>query len=411
MEQISFFKNPSAAPSPDDAQFGMHVAERALRFARSLPDYSPTPLRRLDRLAHALHLGALHVKDESLRFGLNSFKALGGSYAVACALGERLGLEDNIPTLPYLASDAVQRQLDGVALVTATDGNHGRGIAWTARQLGLPCTVYMPRGTAAARVGHIRRLGAEVIVTDCTYDDTARMARRAAEQHGWLLAQDTTFPGYETFPRRCMEGYTGMAHEAMLQHECSCGRPTHVFIQCGAGSLAGAVAAYFSSVYGSERPILSVIEAQNCACMKATAEAGAPRICTGGLETIMAGLSVGEPCTVAWNALHTAADFFFECPDDVTELGMKLLANPSPLDPAIVSGESGAVGVGLVTALMTDAELADMRQALGLGPDSRVLCFSTEGDTDHESWERIVNRPFLAPEPPEEEPSAEDIQE
>lgn len=402
MEQITFFKNPAAAPSPLDARFGMHTAERALRFARSLPEYSPTPLRRLDRLAAELHLGALHVKDESPRFGLNSFKALGGSYAVACALGERLGLEGGVPTFACLTSDEVQRQLDGVALVTATDGNHGRGIAWTARQLGLPCTVYMPRGTAPARIEHIRRLGADVLVTDCTYDDTARMARRAAERSGWLLAQDTTFPGYEEFPRRCMEGYTGMAHEAMLQHECSCGRPTHVFIQCGAGSLAGAVAAYFSSVYGADRPVLSVIEAQNCACMKATAEAGAPRICTGGLETIMAGLSVGEPCTVAWDALRTAADFFFECPDDVTELGMKLLANPTPLDPAIVSGESGAVGVGLVTALMTDAELADMRQALGLGPDSRVLCFSTEGDTDHDSWRRIVTSPFLAPDPPEE---------
>ncbi len=198
----------------DISRFDASAAQAALAFHRTLPGYAPTPLRDLRGLAKALGVGGFLVKDESRRFGLNAFKALGGSYAVGA-----------------LAKDAPQ------TFVTATDGNHGRGVAWAARVLGQRAVVYMPRGSARERLENIRAQGAEASVIDSPYDDVVRYARRQADANGWVLVQDTAWPGYTEIPTRIMQGYTTMGLEIL--DALGGRRPTHVFLQAGVGAMAG----------------------------------------------------------------------------------------------------------------------------------------------------------------------------
>ncbi len=367
-------------------------AENARRFHRTLADYAPTPLQPLDQLAGFLGIGKLWVKDESSRFGLKAFKALGGSYAIGRTLMDRLQEPEERMTVDYLRSQAVRERLGDITFITTTDGNHGASIAWTARLLGYPAVVYMPRGTAPERVQRIENLGAKVIVTDMGYDDTARLSFAEAERNGWLAAQDTTAPGYEQFPFYCMQGYTTMALEALESLEAAGERPTHVFVQAGAGTLTGAITAFFAEVYKGNPPQLVVIEAESYNALQRTAAAadGRNRTAPGSDDTIMAGLSVGEVCTVAWEALRCSATTYAAVDNPTAATGMRVLGAPMPGDPRIISGESGAVGVGLLYAALAEPAGADLRAQLKLDKDSKVLCFSTEGDTDPAGYRSVV---------------------
>ena len=360
--------------SPSDAalQFGPAVAENARRFHAALPEYAVTPLVTLPGLAAALGVSSIHVKDESRRFGLNAFKALGGSYC----LGRHVG--DN------------SRTGSPITFVTATDGNHGRGVAWAAARLGQRSVVYMPAGSSAERLENIRALGADVSITDRNYDDTVRLAARMAEENGWVLVQDTAWPGYEEIPRRIMEGYTTMALEAAEQLNGQ--RPTHLFLQVGVGAMAGAVAGFFSALYGEHRPKIILVEPETADCCYQTVLAGDGRIRTvgGSLATIMAGLACGEPCPLGWEVLRQCGDCFLSVSDGVAAEGMRLLAHPRVGDAAVISGESGAAGLGAAAVICRGSTLRALKEPLGLDERSRILCFSTEGDTDRESWRRIT---------------------
>lgn len=368
---------------------GLESAKEVYHFHASFPVYKETPLAELKETAKDMGLADIYVKDESYRFGLNAFKVLGGSYAIGNYLAKRLG--KNISEMPYekLVSEDVKKELGEITFVTATDGNHGRGVAWTARQLQQKAVVYMPKGSAAERLNNILAEGADASITELNYDEAVRLANSQAEEKGWVMVQDTAWDGYEDIPTWIMQGYGTMAYEAYTQLP---EKPTHIFLQAGVGSMAGAVAGFFSAVYGEDRPIITVVEPNKADCVFRTAEAadGKLHFVTGDMDTIMAGLACGEPCSIGWNVLRDYADNFISCPDYAAAQGMRILGNPAAGDNKVVSGESGAAAFGCVAEIMRNPELAELKAKLKLDENSRVLFFSTEGDTDKENYKAIV---------------------
>ena len=369
--------------------FTLPKAREVKAYHSGFPMYHPTRLVTLKDTAAALGLGSIYIKDESTRFHLNAFKALGGSYAIGSYLAQRLGT--TLSELPYarLISDEIRSELGEITFITATDGNHGRGVAWTAQQLKQKSVVLMPKGSARERLENIRVCGADASITEWNYDDTVRYASKLAEENGWVLVQDTSWEGYEQIPSWIMQGYMTMACEA---YEQLSEKPTHIFLQAGVGSMAGAVAGFFASVYGDERPVIAIVEPENANCFYRTAAAndGLLHAVTGDLQTIMAGLACGEPCGLAWEILKTCTDFFISCPDYPAAQGMRILANPVRGDSMVVSGESGASAFGCVTEIMRDPALKQLKEELGLNESSKVLFFNTEGATDQENYRRIV---------------------
>ena len=369
--------------------YGREQAQAVREFHKSFPMYRPTPLAQLPETAKQLGIDAIYVKDESHRFGLNAFKVLGGSYAMGCYLAGKLGKPLAETGYAVLTSEETRKKLGDITFVTATDGNHGRGVAWTAHTLGQKSVVHMPRGSAPERLNNIRLAGAEADIIDGNYDDAVRLSRQEAEEKGWVIVQDTSWEGYEEIPGRIMQGYCTMALEAYEQLPQ---KPTHIFLQAGVGSMAAAVAAFFAEVYGENRPKVIIVEPEQADCFYRTAKAddGNLHIVTGDMPTIMAGLACGEPCPLAWDILKDCADHFLAFPDRAAARGMRILGNPLGQDDRVISGESGASGFGAMAAILTEPELAEIRRELGLDETSRVLLFSTEGATDRENYRKIV---------------------
>ena len=384
-------------PKSDDAQLPVMSREnvkRARGFHQSFPEYTVTPLARLKELAGKLGVKEVFVKDESYRFGLNAFKVLGGSFAMARYIAKELNMGISAVDYDFLKSDGLGSGFGQATFFTATDGNHGRGVAWAANQLGQKAVVRMPKGTVRIRYENIRKEGAEVTIEEMNYDDCVRLAaaQAAATERG-VIVQDTAWDGYEEIPSWIMQGYGTMAMEAaeQLQH-AGYRRPTHIFIQAGVGSLAGAVTGYFANLFPNDPPKVIVVEADAAACLYkgAVASDGKPRAVGGDMETIMAGLACGEANTISWDILRNHAFAFASCPDWVSAKGMRTLAAPVKSDPQVTSGESGAVGLGLLATICERAEEEKLKQALGIDENSVVLLFSTEGDTDPENYRHIV---------------------
>lgn len=393
-DHIHWYMNPNArktaSPRTATADFSATVMRRVQKFHQTLPNFEPTPLAGLDYLARYLGVAAIRVKDESFRCGLNAFKVLGASFALSSCLVPKLALDPEKVTFNLLKSDEFRDLIQDLTCITATDGNHGRAVAWAARQLGCRAVVYLPKGSAGVRLESIRSLGAEAEIIDGNYDDAVRLAADRARENGWLLLQDTAGPDYEDIPIRIMQGYLTLFEEAFEQMGGV--RPSHVFIQCGVGSLAGSLQAYLVEKFGPQRPLLTIVEPTKAACyyQSIIAGDGEPRKVEGDLDTIMAGLACGEPNRISWNIIRDFADGFVACPDGVTIRGMRVLGNPLKGDDRVISGESGAVTLGLVVSILQQPELAPLKQALNLQPDSRILLFSTEGDTDPEMYRKIV---------------------
>jgi diaminopropionate ammonia-lyase len=366
--------------------------DKVKKFHESFPQYTETPLVKLDNLAKELGVGGLFVKDESYRFGLNAFKVLGGSYAMGKWMADKIGKD--ISELPYdkLISDETRKELGDVTFYTATDGNHGRGVAWTANRLKQKSVVYMPIGSTEFRLNKIKDEGAEASITDLNYDDAVRLATKHANETGGLVVQDTAWEGYEDIPAWIMQGYGTMAKEAVDQlKEYGVDRPTHVFVQAGVGSLAGAVQGYVANAF-EECPITVVVEADEADCYYKSAEVNDGKaVAVGGdMPTIMAGLACGEVNTIGFEVLKNYASAFVSAPDWVASKGMRTLGNPLRGDEKVISGESGAVTTGLVAEIMTNDDMKDLRDALKLDANSKVLVISTEGDTDPEMYKSIV---------------------
>ncbi|MCD8081986.1 MAG: diaminopropionate ammonia-lyase [Clostridiales bacterium] len=390
---IAFMKNMHVSAGAGPEFLSETAIEPVRHLHRSVESYQWTPLVSLGALAKEVGVKGIYVKDESYRFGLNAFKGLGGIYALSCAVCERLGLDVEKVSFAELKKPEYQEKLRNMIFVTATDGNHGRGVAWAAGQLGCKAYVYMPKGSSKYRAQAIRNAGkAEVTITDLPYDDAVRYAQSMSREHGWILIQDTSWPGYEKVPSWIIQGYTTMAYEALRQlRKYGEETPTHVFLQAGVGAMAGGVAGYLVNAC-RPRPVITVVEPDQVACIYESArhQDGEPHAAVGNGTTIMAGLNCGEPCTVTWPILRDFASFYMACPDYVAANGMRQLAAPKGGDLKVTSGESGAATMGAFMAVMERPELAGLKQEMGLNENSVVLLFSTEGDTDPESYREIV---------------------
>jgi len=372
----------------------MDAVEHAQRFHSSFPEYRRTPLAALPAFVKRIGIGGMYVKDESYRFGLNAFKVLGGSYAIGRFIAETIGIREGELTYQSITSPEVRAKLGSFAFFTATDGNHGRGVAWAAKTLRQKAVVYMPAGSSSARLRAILNEGADASITDLNYDDAVRLAAsRCSETPNSVVVQDTAWEGYTDIPTWIMQGYGTMALEAQSQlEELGAAPPTHVFVQAGVGSMAASVQGFFATAYKENPPAVIVVESNMADCFYKSAVAGdgKPRVVGGDMQTLMAGLACGEPNILAFEALRNHCAAFVSCPDWVAVKGMRILGNPMPGDTRVLSGESGAVTIGLVYEIMTNDDCRALRQALGLGPSSRVLCFSTEGDTDPDKYLEVV---------------------
>jgi diaminopropionate ammonia-lyase len=368
-----------ATPTDDLPQ--LEVGARPRDLHRTLPGYAVTPLHRLGALAAEAGLGEVWVKDESLRLGLPSFKILGGAWAVHRLVLEQAGRELAGTGIDDLRAAAAT--LGEVTLATATDGNHGRGVARMARLLGFGAVVFVPTGTAQARIDAIESEGAKVVVDPGNYDDAVDRAAREAAEHGWFAVADVARDEDDRVPDWVMDGYDTIFDEADEQLP---GPPTVVFLQAGVGALTGAGLRHYllAAATGAPRPRFATVEPLSAACLLESAAAGELLTIDAGQESIMAGLNCGTPSSGAWPVIEATVDVYLAVPDDLAREAMRQLA-----EAGIVSGESGAAGLaGLLAALEDPAA----REALHLDGGARVLLLNTEGATDPDAYVEIVGR-------------------
>lgn len=355
---------------------------RAKAEIASWPGYAPTPLVELPDAAAAARVARVAYKDEGGRFGLGSFKALGGAYAVMRLLQAELARRGvaNSATAAELMDGTHKVATRAITVCCATDGNHGRSVAWGAQRFGAGCVIFVHEHVSQGRRDAIAKWGAEIRVVPGNYDDAVREAQKQADANGWFVVSDTSYPGYTEVPRDVMQGYRVMADEAADQFG---GAPTHVFIQGGVGGVAAAVSSQMRSRFGTAVKVI-VTEPDKAACLLASAEAGQPTTVEGDLDTLMAGLACGEPSLLAWQELERGAFAFAAVTDGSAVDCMKALA---ARQPAVVAGESAVAGLA---ALLLAAREPFARTALGLEETSRVLLFGTEGATDPEVYARLV---------------------
>lgn len=386
-----WYRNPRAVLSdyyPPEAAAIIHRPgiDQAMAVIQSWPGYAATPLLTMPRLAERLGVQNLYYKHESSRFGLGSFKGLGGAYAVFRLLSriveEKTG-QDLTPS--ELLSGAYRHITQHITVTTATDGNHGRSVAWGAQQFGCKSVIYIHAHVSEGREKAIAGYGAKVVRIEGNYDDSVRQAQKDADSNGWFVISDTSYPGYTAVPKDVMLGYCVMVEEALEQMAPS--KPTHLFLQGGVGAVAAAVAGYFWEAWGKERPRIVVVEPEKADCLYQSAKAGKIVSVTGKLDTMMAGLACGEVSILAWDILNQASDGFLTIPDEAAMGTMRYLASGELGDVRVVAGESAVAGLA---GLMMTAASSECRAALGLNESSRVLIFGTEGATDPELYSRIV---------------------
>lgn len=372
--------------------FSTDKIANVLSFQKTHKQYAETPLVSLDHLSKHLNVASIQVKDESKRFGLNAFKVMGGIYAIGKYIADKLGR--NIETISFeeLQSEEVKEQIGNITFISATDGNHGRGVAWAARELGQKSIIYMPKGSSVSRLEAIRNEGAESKITNVNYDETIKICAFLADENGYVMVQDTAWEGYEEIPLWIMQGYASIAMEITEELEKLQEKPpTHIFLQAGVGSFAASIAAYFLQYYGVQNIKIIIIEPDlaDCYYRSFANNGGNIEAVTGDMNSIMAGLCCGEPNIRSFKMLKQYAHSFYSCPDSVAALGMRVLGNPISSDEKIISGESGAIPLGLLYYLRKAGESEDVDE-IGLNENSRVLFINTEGNTDPQNYLDIV---------------------
>ena len=379
--------NPRYAATPRNDSAAVILPERRAAARAAITEfegYRPTPLHRLTGLAQELGVGELWLKDESGRFGLGSFKPLGGAYAVVHLLRERVGEDLSIADV---AAGRAAARVNDITVCCATDGNHGLAVAWGARRAGARCTVFLPGAVSEGRERAIAAQGADIVRVDGSFDDAVRACAEEAASRGWLPVSDTSHAGGDEAPSRVMHGYTMLVDEigAALGEAAA----THVFVQAGVGGLAAAVIGAFRQDCGAGSPKGVVVEPAKADCFYQSAVAGRPSPASGDLDTVMACLAAAEVSPLAWQVLERGAFAFLALDDDGAVDAMRRAASPAGDDPPLVLGESGSAALG---GLMAAAGDADARGALALGEDARVVVIGSEGATDLDIYRRIVGR-------------------
>ncbi|WP_298853176.1 diaminopropionate ammonia-lyase [uncultured Ruegeria sp.] len=359
--------------------------DRATKEIAQWEGYGPTPLHPLPALAAEIGVAEIRYKDEGPRFGLGSFKALGGAFAALRVLqrevSRRTGRE---VSLKEIRAGSFADDVAMITLVSATDGNHGRSLAWGCKRFGAPCRIYIHAEVSEGRAQAMRDLGAEVVRIDGDYDASVEQCRREAEENGWFVVSDTSWPGYTDPPRDVMSGYGVMVKEVVDSLDTA---PTHVFLQGGVGGLAAAVAAALRQAWGDSAPRVVVVEPLLAACLFASAKQGQAASVQIDEETIMAGLSCGVPSPMAWEILHSEASDFLTIGDELIPPTVRRLARPQGGDPVIEAGESGVAGLAALIEAVGNPELV---KKLGLTAQSRVLTIGSEGVTDPDIYARIM---------------------
>ncbi|MFD2201462.1 diaminopropionate ammonia-lyase [Shivajiella indica] len=348
------------------------TASRAIEYHKTLPLYQPTPLVSLPNLAQKYYVGNIYVKDESHRFGLNAFKGLGASYAIHKIL-------------------EVQPHIE--VFCTATDGNHGRAVAWASKIAHKKAIIFVPRDTTDNRINAIKYEGAQVIKVDGNYDETCAMAKEMSKKEGWKLVQDTAWENYEEIPAQIMAGY--LTHFQELEDNLHClpkPKIDIVFLQAGVGSWAGSGIWYYLNRYGSNHPKIIVIEPWESDGILASFKAGKRVIPNCTFNTIMAGLNCGIPSLSAWDIIQSGTDISIKIKDKFAEHAMRELYYPNGNDKRIIAGESGAAGLAGFFAIMTSGDLQLLKEKLEINPTTNILFYNTEGATDLDSFNKIMNQ-------------------
>jgi diaminopropionate ammonia-lyase len=357
--------------------------QKAFNEITSWDEYKVTPLKELNELANKTGVSKIYYKDESHRFKLKSFKALGGAYAVANLLIIELKEKGIIANSSDLLAGTYKEHTKKITVTCATDGNHGKSVAWGASIFGCNCEIFIHANVSDKREEEIAKYGANITRINGNYDDAVHLADVNANKHKFLTVSDTSYEGYTEVPKDVMQGYTVMVDEAINQMT---EKPSHVFLQGGVGGVAAAVVSFFHETYGKDAPIFVIIEPTNAACLLESAKNGKPTVIHGNLETIMAGLSCGEVSMLAWPILKNITTAFFSIPDEPIKDVMRYL---STLSEPIIAGESAVAGL---TGYLIAQEKEEYRKILNLNKDSKILFFGTEGDTDEVIYKQIVGK-------------------
>jgi diaminopropionate ammonia-lyase len=375
--------NPNAilAQYPTDLGEIMNIA-RAHESRRWLSKWPlitshATPLYELPDLAKHLKIARLSIKDESVRSPLGSFKALGAPIALVRQILRIYSAFEPLGILAGLYADRLREY----TVISATDGNHGRGLAAAARDAGCHCVIVLHAQVSKEREQAIAELGAQIVRITGNYDESVQEAARLASVNGWQVVSDTSYDGYEEIPRDVMQGYGTIAEEIIEQTHGRAGQRgafTHVFLQGGVGGLAAGLVSYFWECQGEHRPRFIVVEPAQADCLLQSAIQGRPARATGSIDSVMAGLACGETSPLAWRFLQPSVDAFMTIEDDQAIVAMKALAQGSPNDSPIIAGESGVAGLAGLKRLRMDLSLSNQ---VGLNENSRVLLISTEGAT------------------------------
>ncbi|ACB84234.1 diaminopropionate ammonia-lyase [Natranaerobius thermophilus] len=367
--------------------------EQVVKFYQKITNYQPTPQISLHDMANSIGVKNIFVKDESSRLGLDSFKVLGSLYAVANIIAEYLGEDLSQLDEQELQSRKVKERVGHLTFVTATDGNHGKGLAYAANFFGHNAVVYLPKGSDNDRVKAVEQAGGKAYVTEANYDDTVIFASQKAQEEGWILVQDTAFDSYTKIPGWIMEGYSMIAKEIVdyFNAQESSQFPTHLIIQAGVGSLAGGVLDYLVNRLGEQIPNIIVVEPENAACMlnSALEEGGTAKRIFGDLDTIMTGLSCGAPNPLGWKGIKDATNTFISVPDWVAARGLRILHNPHGRDPIVQAGFSGSPGIGLLSLFEFD-HFTGLKDWLEIDEESVVLTINTESVTDHGNYKSVM---------------------
>ena len=396
LSMCQFFINPYRQKNPSWKKVicSSFYSSDIFDLHKSLSEYEPTPLVNLSGLAKSLGIKQVYVKDESFRFGLKAFKALGSTYAIFRIIKDYLSKQNRNRVTPDNFYTSNFLKPNKFTFCTATDGNHGRAVAWAARKLRQKAVIYMPGNSVKARIENIKSEGAEVIVVDGNYDKAVSRAAGESEKNGWQIVSDTSWPGYEDIPRWIMAGYLTMFREIHQELEESTA-VNAVFIQAGVGALAASASWYYNLEYNLPRPKLISVEPMEAACMLESIKStdGSPISLQHDQNSIMAGLNCGTPSPAAWPFIKTGFDLFMSVSDEYCVDAMQKYYDPTGSDPQIISGESGAAGLAGLMTLFNHKSARTILSKLSLGDESTILLINTEGDTDPVAFDALVRKP------------------